>query len=758
MLSSPAQSTKQGNDVSVIVHRFKTQLSTLLQDRTVEGRWAAVVLVKATIEAGGVEVLSKSNAWVRNLLGILKKPDPPTTRLLAVIALTRMFMLTWDYSSLIREITTPALPTFVTTCLNNAENKRCSADELSTMLEAFTTLIPRHPNIFRTSETQIRSLLTRILSTTPSNGIDDSHYTRAHQSLAQRLLVLLHHCASKQGSADKWDETLKATVIAGHATCDRLFRSIVEDWQSAAGVRPSALPNTLLRGEMELESIDSLGLSGWKGVDAGSERLVSQLDMITKHMDTATTDSVTVRLGLISDLLIRVLSLRVPYGKHNSKPSVQIAADERETLFSVLPSVHVAALRLVRSIPQRFGVAIVAIVLPLLNQITWVFEAEHFDIDLRAATYMVMTSLLQLQGPSMAKEDVTDIEQVVRVCCQDLLPADDSAAPQAKGAPGKQLGATSDLGMQATKIAASSPMVFARLHATAEALLPVCISKLDPSHVPGRLRALMERTAVLAQHKDALVACVINPAMKGKGSSVQPSLLPLLAKQFSDTPEVEALLRPRMPFIRTGANRHDEDEVDGSHEDADEYAEMGEMGGDNVNAINGAENGNGLTGSLSSAFGQHDPATSSGDLYSGSLPHQTDHATMHDAEASVEKRKADAAPDFERSAKRAQVPPAAEVLPETIADDSPGTVLFTVQRPDLDTTTTEAPQSSFVTAPEPSQQGSALPAVQVQASTNAVSQIAADDGDDGDDGSDFEMPPLTMDASDDEEESEDDEE
>jgi len=83
LISSPLGSTKQGNEGSIIVNRFRTYLSTLLQDRTIEGRWAAVVLVKATIEAGGVEALSKSNAWVRSLLGMLKKPDPSTTRILA---------------------------------------------------------------------------------------------------------------------------------------------------------------------------------------------------------------------------------------------------------------------------------------------------------------------------------------------------------------------------------------------------------------------------------------------------------------------------------------------------------------------------------------------------------------------------------------------------------------------------------------------------------------------------------------------------
>ncbi len=62
---------RDGGDAAVLVHKFKTQISTLLQDKSFEGRWAAIVLVKATIEIGGWEMLKGSTSWVRSLLGIL---------------------------------------------------------------------------------------------------------------------------------------------------------------------------------------------------------------------------------------------------------------------------------------------------------------------------------------------------------------------------------------------------------------------------------------------------------------------------------------------------------------------------------------------------------------------------------------------------------------------------------------------------------------------------------------------------------------
>jgi pre-rRNA-processing protein RIX1 len=112
LLSSPqAAVSKSSSESSVAIHKFRTLLSTLLQDRTIQGRWSAIVLIKATIELGAWETLQKCLPWVRGLLGILNKPDPPSSKKLCLITLTRIFILTREYPTLVREITTPSLPT-----------------------------------------------------------------------------------------------------------------------------------------------------------------------------------------------------------------------------------------------------------------------------------------------------------------------------------------------------------------------------------------------------------------------------------------------------------------------------------------------------------------------------------------------------------------------------------------------------------------------------------------------------------------------
>jgi hypothetical protein len=73
-LLSATQNQKTGkseSDNAVQIHKLKTRLASLLQDRSFEGRWTAVVLVKATVEAGQWEVLRGCEPLVRGLVAIL---------------------------------------------------------------------------------------------------------------------------------------------------------------------------------------------------------------------------------------------------------------------------------------------------------------------------------------------------------------------------------------------------------------------------------------------------------------------------------------------------------------------------------------------------------------------------------------------------------------------------------------------------------------------------------------------------------------
>jgi hypothetical protein len=75
-LSTPAGSAAgpDASSSSVLVHKLKTQLSTLLKGKTLEARFTAVLLIKAVVETGGWEILQASelrSQWIPGLLSIL---------------------------------------------------------------------------------------------------------------------------------------------------------------------------------------------------------------------------------------------------------------------------------------------------------------------------------------------------------------------------------------------------------------------------------------------------------------------------------------------------------------------------------------------------------------------------------------------------------------------------------------------------------------------------------------------------------------
>ena len=66
-----ARTPHGASDDALLVHKLRTRISSLLQDRSPQGRWTAVVLVKAVVEAGGWEILKDCEPWARSLLSIL---------------------------------------------------------------------------------------------------------------------------------------------------------------------------------------------------------------------------------------------------------------------------------------------------------------------------------------------------------------------------------------------------------------------------------------------------------------------------------------------------------------------------------------------------------------------------------------------------------------------------------------------------------------------------------------------------------------
>jgi pre-rRNA-processing protein RIX1 len=587
LLSSPqAAVSKSSSETSIAIHKYRTLLSTLLQDRTSQGRWSATVLIKATIEIGGWETLQKCLPWVRGLLGILNKPDPPLSKKLCIITLTRIFILTREYPTLVREITTPSLPAFIQSGLQMA-NSKAPAALLQVILESFNELLPRHPTIFRSYLKQLNPLLARMLAPTPSNKLGEEQLsgpklelTSAVVQAAQQLFAQISSCAPKGASSEEWEKSLKVTISNAHRVADRIFRAVFEDWQSST--REVAANGHTLDDEVQDLDPNDMALPTWSGLFAGCERLVQLLQLIQQYLSNPTANSVGINISAIMDVVTRILSLTIPGtgGKayqNTVRLNNQISKEERENLWLVLPTIHVAAIELLLVLARRSQASTLPLDALIVDQMVWVFAAERDYVEVRAACYHAVTTVLQRSGAGLSKSSTDSLVPLMRACCDDLLPSD-PASTSAKSTPSQtktngvsssQITANADTFLNSSKAVTDTTSGFLGLRKSASDLLPVLLNNIPAQFLSDALRSRLDRTATLAQHKDAMVASVLNPPPSKRFGKPAASILPLMARSFPASTDVEGMLRPRMPVIRLG-NQDTEMEDDGVEEEEDE--------------------------------------------------------------------------------------------------------------------------------------------------------------------------------------------
>jgi pre-rRNA-processing protein RIX1 len=566
--TSGSNSGKAAAESESQLHKFKTRLSSLLQDRAPERRWSAVVLIKTAIEIGGWETLSTCSPWVMNLRGILSKSDPPATKKLVLITLTRIFLLTREYPTLLREITTPALPEFITRCLHLLGSKSPSVQRklTDTILSVFAELIPRHPATFRPYVNKIREAAWAVIAGDSSredkaqSGTPNSFpFPRICRTLAQRVISILAFCTPKEASGE-WESGLIATIETAHRTADQLFRAVIEEWESTAGYISTKSSGDIqdFNDEVQSSGTDTLGLPDWRGITGGTERMITLLGLLGQYMVTSTPEGhpITLRLGPVLDLLNRIFAITVPGSKSAPEMGLrlnqQVDKHERQALWASLPSIHVAALELVSALVNRSGPTSSPVSQSLLEEVLWVFQAEHSDPRVRMACYDVSAQIIDLVGPGIERRVLSSMTGMFRDMCADLVMPETKPSPaQTNGKDSKQSqqmgNADALLNPSRKSIQASIPKArYGGLFAAASNLLRVSLTKLTSNQMPRSTRALLDRTAVLSRDENALVASVLNTQSTGA------SVIPILARNHSGDATTDGILRPRMPTIPAG--------------------------------------------------------------------------------------------------------------------------------------------------------------------------------------------------------------
>lgn len=606
-----AKNDSSASASSVLVHKLKTQLSTLLNGKSLEGRFAAIVLIKGVVEVGGWEVLQGSESWVRGLLAVLgvrtyflisvsliltklQKNDSPVTKELCIITLTKIYRMTHQYQTLVREITTPTLPTFISSCLNLIAPKssgKVSDIPLSLIeiiFQSFASLLPRHTTIYRPFVSQIRNVAKPYLAPTSLTPFVSSSLKQS----ARSLIVALHQTVAKNAGGEAWGKAVRDIVKNVHVTADQVFRAVVEDWESTAGfiAGPVDVNEELSGGGEDVDDLPS-----WSGISAGTERLVGLLGILEEYLRHETSTPVSIPLGSIMDLFARILSIAIPSTSRSSSRSggtrlhPAIDRDERDELWAGMPRVYVASVQALIVIATRLQGTFVPLAPTLLDQVAWVFPSGKHDPSFRAICYDLISTILRSVGQSQNRRQISKLSLIIRSCCHDLfsIPSELSNAGVAQSnevvnSNGKRPHAQNQNHNADTFLKKfdgdydESAIEDTDLIIAASKLLPLFASHIPQQYLDISLRSLIERTAIVTHNKQAMVACVLSPFV-GKNGKTVASILPHLSRYFPNEDIVETLLRPRMPLVPSTSTAPDG--MDGDihteiHEDYDEDIDM----------------------------------------------------------------------------------------------------------------------------------------------------------------------------------------
>ena len=770
--TTSSQSSTKGTDNTVLVHKLKTRVSSLLQERSQQGRLTAVILIKAIVEAGGREILSSSEAWVRGLIAILGKHDSTSTKKLSLITITRIFILTQQYPTLVREITTPLLPSFITTCLNLIKptairNERGSSNILSpfleTVLKCLLELIPHHPTIFRPFVSRLQPIALALIgaSSTPLTIAD----------AASDILTVLHFSASKNSAAAEWSQAFEAIISSCHGTVDQIFRGFIEDWEPSRLIERRLVVNRNYDSHVQGGEADPYGLPRWAGIHSGAQRVVRDLRLLKSFVSNHTALVVSCNLGLVVDLTSRLNSVAAVMDakalQFSARLNGEVGRDEKEEIWMELPVIHIAALELLSAVIISFSRAAISIARPAFAQVVTIFNAEHRVEGIRVATYRVTHQLLTLLGSSMAKSDFKELTTIVKGCCSDLTQQDNAISLQTgttstgtnQSRPNgfTQADADAFIHPQKDSLHERSPKEYHAAYHAAFRLLPCFMTTLPSNVVPHSLRTEIDRTAILAQHQRAMLASVLNPPPVNGGRHAVPSIMPFLARTGNGELDVEALLRPRMPVVRNDKSVPDDaDDMSGDETENEDMESQSVQDVPETDLLDRLEHSlddspletrDSASALYSEVTGEADALAAQSSLELSNIM-KRDYASLDDDKLTGDQSNgANTIKDSHVMGTDVNKKRRLECDTETIENDNPVGMMnsdgSTLQQPNLHVVV----ESLTLSASTPQQPENGTASAQARVATN-TSNI----GDEDDSDSDFEMPPINIEMTSSEEE------
>ncbi|KAM7202352.1 Pre-rRNA-processing protein rix1 [Naviculisporaceae sp. PSN 640] len=551
----------KSSETPVLIHKLKTSITTLLTGRNSSGRFAAICLIKAVIDVGGWECLRAAGPWITGLISVLQKPDPFASKQLCVITLTRIYTLLHGYQTLVREMATPTLPSYVNACIqiiksaSSGKNNMTPLSLVESVVRSLSKIVPLYPTTLRPSTAPIKAAIKVYLAPTMTDQIVVPQSLR---QASRHLSVLLHYTAAKDGSSSEWAKAISATIKDCHITADQVFRAVHESWESTTGYRGEAVST---EGEPSGGGDETDDLPSWIGVGAGSQRLVGLIDQLAEYVTSPTKASVTLPIGELLDLTSRLTLVILPgNSEENMNLNAAIGKEEKAELWSSLPEIHTAVMRLHIAMVHSLKENALPLSTDLIDQMARVFTSSRHLAPVRETTYQLAKEILLISGPSLPKLTVKSLVPVIQTCCEDVLrasghledkPSQPTTTTTTNGKKQPQQKPSSTNADDYLNNSSSSPTIstLSSNHiSAATTILPLFLSHLPQKHLSPDARGLADRTAILSSNKTAMLASCLYPYKDSRGR-YYPSILPFLIRQFPRDQEVEIL---RTNLLRAG--------------------------------------------------------------------------------------------------------------------------------------------------------------------------------------------------------------
>ncbi|KAF3217714.1 hypothetical protein TWF106_000259 [Orbilia oligospora] len=559
-------------EITSFLHKIKTRISSLLQSRIPQARWAGVCLVKAGIETSST-FLQGVGLWIPMLLKMVNKPQdggPIAER--AIATLTRLFVLTTSKPTLTRELTSSHLPTF-SQYLLSISAASANSDTLLVVLRSIAQILKTHPTTFRPQQTKTHQLVRSILFSE-----DDRVHSDEIVQAATVVYVSLIKCAQPKTQAEEWVKLFKETISTTEQTCDILFDSIIEEKDlDKNSHRPRA--ETQVRHLLSPERI-------------GVKRTCLLLGVLQRLLSHPTTfnPAPSIPLSPLVSLLDRIFAVHPGIKPHPSAPP-----STYHLLLASYPTVLLSAIPLITTIVTRASHYSPSLPLQFLHPLTFTFTtSSKHHTPLKGLVYTTLSQILSLTGRTLSPKDVQPLLEIFSSACEDIIPPPPpviitkepistpnsmlltqptstykkrkAPAPQNKANTPAASSMHADQFLKPSSSSSSSSIVEETpLILSAKTLLTTVLLTLPSPCIPSEIRSKLERTMVLSFHTPGLLAAVLYPSTKKRGGSLLPHLIAshtndLTQASIGGSPideehtllnmAIEATLYPRMQVVK----------------------------------------------------------------------------------------------------------------------------------------------------------------------------------------------------------------